>query len=102
MQLPMVNLDPARHAHGHGQEYEQKHPMEVETEPNDVRDAAIFLDFCTSSHPSTHFTQAVSAALAASHLLNQYICVPIVFFWNESGSTMSYWNNEFPRRVFLR
>jgi len=40
VQLPMVNLDPARHAHGHGQECEQKHPMEVEAEPNDVGDAA--------------------------------------------------------------
>ena len=40
VQLPMVNLDPARHAHGHGQEYEQKHPMEMETEPNDIRDVA--------------------------------------------------------------
>ena len=40
VQLPMVNLDSSRHAHGHGQEYKQKHPMEMETEPNDVRDAA--------------------------------------------------------------
>jgi len=40
VQLPMVNLDPSRHAHGHGQEYEQKHLVEVRARRNSARDAA--------------------------------------------------------------
>jgi len=42
VQLPMVDFNPARHAYAHGQEYKRKHPMEMEmeTDPNDVRDAA--------------------------------------------------------------
>ena len=37
VQLPTVG---ARHAYAHGQEYEQKHPVEVRAEPNGVHDAA--------------------------------------------------------------